>query len=167
MMVGGGMTMAIMTIMTIMTSTMSNHDIPQVSFREIEDRVRRGFDTVYVLHFWATWCRTCDQDLPAFQQIQKTAFSRPVRVLLISLDRPADQQTIVEPWLRRKGYRLPCVLLNTYADASWTARVDSSWTGSIPATLITDASGTRRMFFDRPCSYAELRSSISSLHTQR
>ncbi|MFZ9870704.1 MAG: TlpA disulfide reductase family protein [Candidatus Kapaibacteriota bacterium] len=141
--------------------------IPQSTLKEVEDRIQRGIDTVFVLHFWATWCKTCDEDLPTLQQVQKTTFSRPVRVILISLDQPANHQTLVEPWLRRKGIRLPCVLLDTYADDSWTARVDSSWTGSIPATLITDAGATRRFFFDRPCSYAVLRSSISSFHTQR
>lgn len=147
------MTLLTMWLLTAVLQT----EIPEVPYTSVDERIRNGHDTVYVVHFWATWCRPCINELSVFEKTQRTAFSRPVQVLLVSLDRSQDRQTVVEPLLKRKGYRLPCVLLDTHADESWRARVDSSWTGTIPATLLVDASTQQRAFFERTVSYQELR----------
>lgn len=119
--------------------------IEEVNLAQLQTRIHRGGDTTYVVNFWATWCRPCVEELPAFEALARKYAEQPVRVLLVSLDSPAERESKVETFIRRKGYQhCRVVLLNEPKPHVWIDRVDPSWSGSIPATLFIR--GERRLF---------------------
>ncbi len=119
--------------------------IEEVNLAQLQTRIHRGGDTTYVVNFWATWCRPCVEELPAFEALARKYAEQPVRVLLVSLDSPAERESKVEAFIRRKGYQhCRVVLLNEPKPHVWIDRVDPSWSGSIPATLFIR--GERRLF---------------------
>jgi hypothetical protein len=119
--------------------------IEEVNLAQLQSRIHRGGDTTYVVNFWATWCRPCVEELPAFEMLARKYADQPVRVLLVSLDAPGERESKVEAFIRRKGYQHSrVVLLNEPKPHVWIDRVDPSWSGSIPATLFVR--GERRLF---------------------
>lgn len=62
-----------------------------ISKWKIEDVVRsysKNNDTVYIVNFWATFCKPCIKEIPDFIQIVKKYEKQKVKLLLVSLDLP-------------------------------------------------------------------------------
>lgn len=65
---------------------------------------------VVVLNFWATWCKSCEEELPSLNKLQKYIESRNALVLGVSDD---DDTQAYEKFLKDKG-----VIFPTYPDPS-------------------------------------------------
>ncbi len=61
-------------------------------------------DTTYVVNFWATWCKPCVQELPAFDSL--TTENKKLKVLLVCLDFKEEIDKKVNPQNCR-----PCILV--------------------------------------------------------
>jgi len=134
-----------MMLLLLALHVISRPGIEEVNLAQLHSRIYGSGDTTYVVNFWATWCRPCVEELPAFEALARKYSDQPVRVLLVSLDAPADRESKVEAFIRRKGYQHSrVVLLNEPKPHVWIDRVDPSWSGSIPATLFVR--GQRRLF---------------------
>ena len=123
--------------------------VPEVTLADLEHRFAAGSDTVYVVNFWATWCRPCVAELPVFDHLARTtsSFARPMKVVLVSLDSKRDHAPTLEPFVRKRAMACEVVRLNEKSPHVWIDRVDSSWQGSIPATWIV--SRERRALYER------------------
>lgn len=140
--------------------------VEEVNLRQLQSRILATSDTTYVVNFWATWCRPCIEELPAFEALSRKYSKEPVVVILVSLDQPQDRLTKVEPFIRRLGYTESCiVLLNEPKPHLWIDKVDSSWSGSIPATLFIR--GNRRLFGEFQFSETQLDSTFQSFREGR
>lgn len=125
-----------------------------VKFEDFEPRLHRQSDSVYLVNFWASWCMPCRQEMPAIQQLSKDFYGRPLKVLLVSLDFPAKLVLTLYPYLKTVNNQYEVVVLNSPDFNSWIEKVDSSWSGAIPATLIY--SSYKRQFFEKSFSHDEL-----------
>ena len=50
---------------------------------------------VVVLHFWATWCAPCRQEIPSIQNLWQQYQNQDVVVLSISADKGRDRKSVV------------------------------------------------------------------------
>ncbi len=150
-------------ILSVLLAAVLGTSVPTVTLRDLEQRFAAGGDTTYVVNFWATWCKPCVAELPYFDNLARTTAGRPVVVLLVSLDRPADKVTKVEPFLRARGYRCEMVLLNEQKPHLWIDRVDPSWSGAIPATLFVR--GGKRSFHEQEFTQPTLDSTFTRFVT--
>jgi len=111
-------------------------NVEEMRLSQLQQRLSAGKDTAFVVNFWATWCKPCVDELPAFDKLARKYADSPVKVVLVSLDNPAERETKVVPFLKRRGYEYcDAVVLNEPKPHLWIDRVDQSWSGSIPATL--------------------------------
>ncbi len=117
-------------------------------------------DTTYVLNFWATWCVPCVAELPIFDQIQKTYSKNKVRVVLISLDYIKKRDEVLIPFLTKKRIQSEVVLLNEPDANGWIDKVDRSWTGALPATLVVNNNTSFRHFLEKELNFELLDSLI-------
>ena len=131
------------------------------SFDEFqENRIdNRHADTTYIYNFWATWCRPCIAELPYFEQFNKEHSSEAYKMVLVSLDFESMVESAVIPFVERKKLQSEVVVLADGKASEWIDRIDTSWTGAIPATLVLH--GDKKMFFERSYeSYEELTSDL-------
>jgi len=87
-----------------------------------------------LLHFWATWCAPCEQELPDLNRLYERWGSHGgIEFLTISID--SDNAKDVPVFVSRLGLQLP-VLLATEAHA--TKRY---WIWGVPVTYLIDPDG--------------------------
>jgi len=92
-------------------------------------------DTVYVVNFWATWCKPCVAELPSLDSLDRDCRGTNVKVLLVSLDFKDELNTKVNPFLRSHKMGVSCVLLDEVNGNDFIDRVSEKWSGGIPATF--------------------------------
>lgn len=133
--------------------------VKEVRLAALQARLNeRSNDTLYVVNFWATWCKPCIEELPSFQQLTKLPLGVPVKLILVSLDSPKDLQAKVVPFVERRAFDAEIYLLNEAKPNTWIDKIDSSWSGAIPATILFK--GEKREFFEQEFSFVELQSTI-------
>jgi len=129
--------------------------IPVTDFDSFETAyLDRKNDTLYVLNFWASWCLPCREELPDFERLHNTHLAEPVKVLLINLDAPDQIESRLIPFLDKNKITAEVVLLDDPDFNRWINKIDSSWGGGIPATLIYNKD--TRVFLDRKTNFEEL-----------
>jgi thiol-disulfide isomerase/thioredoxin len=89
-----------------------------------------------VMNFWATWCKPCVQELPYFEELNKNYSASGLKVVMVSLDFKRELESRLKPFVQKNNMASEVLLLNEHDYNSWINKVDSSWSGAIPATVI-------------------------------
>src|SRR6056297_3061004 len=121
--------------------------VVKVGTEELMELLNKHNDTTYVVNFWATWCSPCVKEIPYFQDLQDAYSDKNLQVILVSMDFPNQLEKRVNPFLVKREISLPVYLMTDLDYDSWIERVDPSWSGAIPATLIYNRSD--RIFFEQ------------------
>lgn len=129
------------------------------NFNEFEQFLQRDNDTTYVINFWATWCTPCVKELPHFEKINAQYADRKVKILLVSMDLPRQVNDRLIPFIIKKKLRSQVILLDDPDANSWIEKVDRSWSGAIPATVIYNRS--KRKFYEQSFTYEQLETEIN------
>lgn len=114
------------------------------SFDSLEKEIFIDNDTTYVINFWATWCKPCVKELPYFEILNNKFVGQKIKVILISLDFKNQIELKLKPFIEKGNYKSKIVLLLDNKYNTWIEKVDSNWSGSIPATLLIK--GNNRIF---------------------
>lgn len=127
---------------------------------ELFARIEKGADTTYVVNFWATWCAPCVAELHYFTELDTAYAKQKVKVILVSLDFKKDIDTKLVPFIKKRKIKTEVLFLDELRDDEWIPKVDSSWQGNLPATLIRNQSKQFRKFIPRETNYPELDSLV-------
>lgn len=109
--------------------------VPVFDFTQFESRVQQNNDTLYIVNFWATWCKPCVAELPIFEALQQTYSQKPVKIILVSQDAKA-RTTQVSDFLKNNNYTSECFILSAGNPNVWINKIDSNWSGLIPMTVL-------------------------------
>ena len=138
-------------------------DLPLVvtDYAGLEPLFQQRNDTTYVVNFWATWCGPCIKELPYFERLNREWKDKKVKVVLVSLDFKSQIRTRLMKFLEKKQLESEVVVLHQSNANDWIDKVDPSWSGSIPATLVYNRQ--KRAFYEQEFyNYEELVSIVKS-----
>lgn len=119
-------------------------------------------DTIYVVNFWATWCKPCVKELPYFQQLQNNYRQFPLKVILVSVNRPSELHQ-VEQFLSDHHITVTSWLLNEKDPNIFIPAIAQEWSGAIPATMVYGPAPNDRQFFEKEFTYTSLNSIVQPL----
>lgn len=136
--------------------------IPSLDFEAFDSKyLQQKNDTTYIINFWATWCKPCVKELPAFEKINAQYSGQKVKVVLASLDFPDRIEKQVIPFIEKHNLKSEVVLLDDPDANSWIPKVSEEWSGAIPATIIYNQQ--ERKFYEASFTYEELQTELLSI----
>ncbi|KAF2519108.1 TlpA family protein disulfide reductase [Flavobacterium salilacus subsp. salilacus] len=123
--------------------------------------LNRDNDTTYVINFWATWCVPCIEELPYFEKLNTKYKEDKVKVLLVSLDMRKMIESKLMPFLKEKQLKSDVIVMTDPDANSWIPKIDSTWSGAIPATIIYNKE--KRKFYEQSFTYDGLETELLSI----
>jgi len=129
-----------------------------LNFEQLAPRLEAQDETTWIVNFWATWCAPCVKEMPYFEMIGERYAGNNVKVLLVSLDMDSQLNSRVVPFIEQHNIRSEVILLNDTRANRWIPKVDESWSGAIPATLIFNQN--HRSFYEKPFDFDELEAAV-------
>lgn len=137
--------------------------IPRVKMAEVVNTYSRKTDSVYVINFWATFCRPCVGEIPHFISITNRYAAQKVKLLLVSLDLKEDYPAKIRAFAKQRHFNANMAWLNeTNADV-FCPMIDKSWSGAIPATIMVNARTGYRKFFEAELSAEEFEKALKEV----
>ena len=139
--------------------------VPILTFNAFEKHLNPAAnnDTVYVINFWATWCKPCVEELPYFEQLQENYKNHKVKVLLVSIDFKSQHEKKVVPFVQKNELKSQVLLLDGEGNNDFIDKVDMRWQGTIPATTVIHAPSKTKDFYEKQFTYQELEKIVKPL----
>ncbi len=135
----------------------------EIKIPGLESILNNPEDKVFVINLWATWCAPCVSELPVFQKLSAEYNPAKVHFIMISLDFPSQIQTQLIPFLKKNHITLDVPVMTDLDYNSWIDKIDPSWEGTIPVTLLFNNYDKTRYFHPGIITEAELRKLINML----
>jgi peroxiredoxin len=102
---------------------------------------------VVLVNFWATWCDSCREELPALNAIDLRLKDKPFSLLSVSLDE--SPQTVLPAFLKKHGVTYPVLTADDAVLRAWGVRglpatfligpdglIERRWLGPIDASVV-------------------------------
>ncbi len=128
----------LLTLVLIFASTSwsKGQKIEYIKVPELEKILKAPDNKLYIVNFWATWCAPCVSELPGFEKVAKEYDPGKVSFIMISLDFPSQYEKQLIPFLKKHKITLDVRAMTDLDYNAWIDKVDPSWQGNIPATLV-------------------------------
>ncbi len=139
--------------------SMQAQQVQVINFSELEKRLTTSADSIIVVNFWATWCKPCVEELPDFFKLENELKDKPFKLILVSLDFSTHLESRVLPFIKKNNISTEIILLDDPDSNSWINKIDPSWDGSIPVTLIFNKD--EQIFYGRGLNYNELKQFVN------
>jgi thiol-disulfide isomerase/thioredoxin len=105
-------------------------------------------DTIYVVNFWASFCKPCVAEIPDFIRITDKYKNQKVKLLLVSVDLPSYYPAKIAAFAKQHHFNTNIAWLNETNADYFCPVIDSSWSGTIPATIIVNAKTGYKKFWE-------------------
>lgn len=130
-----------------------------IDYNKLEALLNKNDDKTYIINFWATWCKPCVEELPAFEKLFKKYKNQGVELILVSLDFPKQLESRVVPFIEKNNIKGSVVIMGDPDQNTWIPKVSPKWSGAIPATVIYNKNS--RQFYEQSFEYDALETELT------
>ena len=144
----------------LLFATVTNaQQVTSVKITELEKTIKES-KTPLIVNFWATFCVPCLEEIPYLQEITDRYKAKNVSLLLVSLDMKQAYPVKVNETAKRLKLVYPVVWLNETNADYFCPKIDTSWTGGMPASLFVNNATGYHKFFEEPISREKLEEEV-------
>ena len=122
----------IIVSLVLFTLFLLPQSIPILSLAELESRFEGETNEVYIINFWATWCKPCVEEMPIFEEITSKYAEAQVKVILVSLDWTKNIDSLVIPFIKKHALTSEVIVLDEPNPNKWINQISREWSGAIP-----------------------------------
>lgn len=151
---------SLLILFSILSSVIYAQKVGVYKIDDLTKRIYNNSDTLYVVNFWATWCKPCVAELPEFEKLNQEYKSKKVKVILVCMDFKEELNKRVKPFIKKNNYTCEVVLLDEINGNDFINKITEMWSGAIPATLITRNNKTFFEFYEKKVTYDFLKERI-------
>lgn len=150
-------------ILLLLSTVTVFSQVKTVKLDALTSLLNNDADSVYVINFWATWCKPCIEELPHFEEANSAFSQKNVRIILVSLDSPSELERVLLPFVKKKDLKSEILLLDEQNPNEWIDKIEPEWTGSLPATIILRNRIKKKVFLEKQLEKEELFTTIQSM----
>ena len=121
--------------------------VKSVKITDLENTIKES-KTPLIVNFWATFCVPCLQEIPYFQEITGQYKAKDVSIVFVSLDMKEAYPVKVNEMAKKLKLVYPVVWLNETNADYFCPKIDKSWSGAIPSTVIINRKKGYKKFFE-------------------
>lgn len=147
-------------ILALSVALLTLQPIRVIDLSGLYSQIIQSDDTLYVVNFWATWCKPCVEEMPYFVSAAQKFSNQKVKVIFVSLNSVKEKNT-VQKFVNDRNIQQEVLLLNAGNPNVWINEIDSSWSGAIPATTFYK-NGKKELFYEGEFTPQQLESIIQS-----
>ena len=151
--------MFVLVLMGFMITT-NAQKIAKVKIEDVVKSYSANNDTVYVVSFWATFCKPCNAEIPDFIKIVEKYKSQKVKLLLVSLDLPTYYPEKIKAFAVKNNYKTNIAWLDETNADHFCPLIDQKWSGAIPSTIIVNNKTGYRKFVEDQITAEDFEASI-------
>ncbi len=133
-----------------------------IKIGDLEEVIARKSDKITVINFWATWCAPCIKELPFFEKLNATRNDVDINLISVDIDLDPDPAKVYR-FIDRKKLKSTVLILNEDNPNEWIDKIEKSWSGAIPATLVVNSQNGKRNFTASELKEGELEELIESV----
>ena len=125
---------------------------------ELENTISSNDSELLVINFWATYCKPCVAEIPDLIRVCNK--QKNVKLLLVSLDDKSMFPKKLNRFVQKHHFKTNLLWLNETDANYFCPKIDPSWNGTIPATLIIDKKNGKRLFVESEMSFEEIKDAV-------
>jgi len=125
----------------------SAQSIHKWKIEELEQYIAKS-DTPTVITFWATYCAPCLKEIPHFEETISKYKKKGIKLLLVSLDFKESYPDKISKFVKQRKFTSSVIWLDETNADYFCPKVDSKWSGVMPATLFVNNKRSVRNFFE-------------------
>ena len=129
---------------------------------ELKDYISKS-EKPLVVSFWATWCGSCNEEIPYFISTIKEKYKGDVDLLLVSLDIKSYYPSRIAAFASKRNYSVPIIWLNEQNADIFCPQIDAQWSGAIPSTLMVNNKKQYRKFYEVGMSPLQFEKNLNEL----
>lgn len=137
-------------------------EIKRIKIIDLEKTIKES-KTPLIVNFWATFCVPCIEEIPYFEEVVSQHKKEGVQLLLVSLDLKKSYPTEIKDFLAKKKFTSTVEWLDETNADYFCPKVDSSWSGALPASLFINNKKGYRKFFEEQLSREKLEKEIMAI----
>jgi thiol-disulfide isomerase/thioredoxin len=149
-------------VLLFLAATINSQEIKKIKITDLEKTIKES-KTPLIINFWATFCKPCVEEIPYFQEAIKKYKKDSIRLLLVSLDLQDLYPVKIRSFASKRKFTAPILWLDEYNADYFCPKVDSAWSGAIPATLFVNNKTGYRKFFEEQLSKEKLEKEIQAM----
>jgi thiol-disulfide isomerase/thioredoxin len=132
---------------------------------KIEDLVKymEASEVPLVINCWATFCKPCVEEIPYFQSLVNNYAAQKVKLLLVSLDLPSYYPRKIAAFAKQHRFTADIIWLDETNADHFCPKIDTAWSGSIPATLFYNPKTGYRKFYEKELSREQFEAELKLL----
>ncbi len=146
----------------LLAGNVNAQTIPAWKITVLEEWIQKS-DSPVIVSFWATWCKPCLGEIPYFEALAAKYKDKGVRLLLVSLDMKEDYPKAIVATIQKRKFASEVVWLNETNADYFCPKIDNSWSGALPATLLVNNKKGYRKFFEEAIPEEKLEQEIIKL----
>lgn len=149
--------------MTFFCSLQSTAQVVRpLKITELETIIRES-KVPMLIGFWATWCKPCIAEIPGLESTVKKFENDSIQLLLVSLDSKEDFPDAILKTVNQRHFTAPLAWLDETNADYFCPKIDSNWSGAIPASLLINPKTGQRKFFEQPLDPEKLEKEIMAI----
>ncbi|NCT73321.1 MAG: TlpA family protein disulfide reductase [Chitinophagaceae bacterium] len=150
------------TVCLLMVCLVQAQSVRKVKITELETVIKQS-QRPLVINFWATYCKPCLEEMPGLVKAAEQYSKDSVQLILVSLDLEEDYPDKVNSFAKRFKVKGMLYWLDEYDADYFCPRVDSSWSGAIPASLFVNNKTGYRSFQERALTDSQVQLQIATM----
>ncbi|MBL7758839.1 MAG: TlpA family protein disulfide reductase [Chitinophagaceae bacterium] len=152
----------IITVCLLIGCLAQAQSVRKVKITELESVIKQS-QRPLVVNFWATYCKPCVEEMPGLVKAAEQYSKDSVQLILVSLDLEEDYPDKVNGFAKRFKVKGMLYWLDEYDADYFCPRVDSAWSGAIPATLFINNKTGYRSFQERALTASQVQLQIATM----